>query len=95
MAESHARNVGCRNIDWDLLTHFAAKFKAQYDCDPMKNEKAKLRMLDAIEKMRKMLSANKEASIIIESLMEDEDLSYTLKRDELEELFKPCLNIIR
>lgn len=86
LAEAHARNVGCRNIDWDLLNHFSGKFNDQYGCNPMKNEKAKLRMLDAIEKMRKTLSANSEASINIECLMEDEDLFYTLKRDDLEQL---------
>jgi len=37
----------------------------------MTNEKAKLRMLDAIEKMRKTISANSEAPINIECLMED------------------------
>jgi len=61
----------------------------------MKNQKAKLRMLDAIEKMRKMLSANSEASINIECLMEDEDMFYNVKRSELEELFAPNLEIIK
>lgn len=61
----------------------------------MKNQKAKLRMLDAIEKMRKMLSANTESSINIECLMEDEDLFYNVKRSELEELFAPNLEIIK
>lgn len=95
LAEAHARNVGCRNIDWDLLTHFAAKFKAQYGCDPMKNEKAKLRMLDAIEKLRKTLSANSEANINIECLMEDEDLFYNFKREELEQIIAPMLEVIK
>jgi hypothetical protein len=30
-------------------------------------------MLDAIEKMRKLLSGNKETDLNVESLMEDED----------------------
>jgi len=94
-AEAHARNVGCRNIDFSLLEYFSGKFKAQYGCDPMKNQKAKLRMLDAIEKMRKMLSANSESSINIECLMEDEDMFYNVKRSELEELFAPNLEIIK
>lgn len=53
LAEQHARDIGCRNIDWDLLSHFSKKFNDQYGCNPMKNEKAKLRMLDAIERLRK------------------------------------------
>jgi len=95
LAEAHARNVGCRNIDWDILTHFSKKFESATGCNPMKNEKAKLRMLDAIEKMRKMLSANTDGSINIECLMEDEDMFYSLKRDELESLCQPMLEVIK
>jgi len=95
LAEAHARNVGCRNIDWDLLTHFAGKFKAQFGCDPMKNERAKLRMLDAIEKMRKTLSANSDANINIECLMEDEDLFYNHTRVEMEAIIAPMLEVIK
>lgn len=61
----------------------------------MKNEKAKLRMLDTIEKVRKTLSANSEANLGIESLMEDEDMNYNIKRTELEELITPMLNVIK
>ena len=57
--------------------------------------KAKRKSHDAIEKMRKMLSANSEASINIECLMEDEDMFYNVKRSELEELFAPNLEIIK
>jgi molecular chaperone DnaK (HSP70) len=43
-------------------------------------------MLDGIEKMRKLLTSNKEADLNCESLMEDEDFHRTFKREELEEL---------
>jgi len=92
VAESHARNIGCRNMDWDLLTYFSEKFNAQYGCNPMKNEKAKLRLLEAIGRLRKTLSANSDASISIECLMEDEDLYYNFTREELENLAAPMLS---
>lgn len=95
LAETFSRQVGCRNIDWELLKHFASQFQAKYDCNPMKNEKAKLRMLEAIEKMRKTLSANSDAQINIECLMEDEDLHATCTRSELEGLIQPSLDLIR
>jgi heat shock protein 4 len=72
-----------------LLKTFAAKFKAQHGCDIMKNEKAKLRMLDAIQKMRNTLSANSEAPISIECLMDDEDFSAVYTREEFEALMAP------
>jgi len=50
--------------------------------------KARLRMLDAIEKMRKVLSANNEASINIECLLEDEDMFYNINRVDFEFLIK-------
>lgn len=41
-------------------------------------------MLDAIEKLRKNLTANKEAEIMIECLMDDQDFRKTVTRDEFE-----------
>ena len=43
-------------------------------------------MLDAIEKMRKLLSGNKETDINVDSLMEDEDFQRHVKREEFETL---------
>jgi molecular chaperone DnaK (HSP70) len=39
-------------------------------------------MLDFIEKQRKVLSGNSEASVNVECLMEDEDLNHVLSREE-------------
>ena len=47
------------------------KFNSEYGCDPRSSPKCKLRMLDFIEKARKILSGNTETDILIESLMED------------------------
>lgn len=46
-------------------------------------------MLDTIEKARIILSANQEASINIECLIDDFDLSRSLKRPEFEEIIAP------
>lgn len=48
-------------------------------------------MLDSIEKMRKLLTGNKEADIHCDSLMEDEDFHKHFKRSDLEELIAPFL----
>lgn len=48
-------------------------------------------MLDAIEKMRKLLTANKEAEINCESLMEDQDFRKNFKRTDLETLMEPFM----
>ena len=53
--------MGARQIDYLLFDLFAADFKSKYDCDPRKAVKPRLRLLDAIEKTRKLLTGNKEA----------------------------------
>lgn len=74
---------------------FATEFNKKYGCDPRKSAKPRLRMLDTIEKCRKLLTLNKEADVTCESLMEDEDFRKNFKREELEELIQPFLDRFR
>jgi len=94
---SHAsnRNLGGRNFDAYLLDIIGGDFNKKFGCDPRKAPKARLRMLDQIEKTRKILSANSEGSVNIECLLEDEDLNRNITRDELEELVKPKLDELK
>lgn len=94
---SHAsnRNLGGRNFDFLLLNIIGAEFKNKFGCDPVKAPKARLRMLDVIEKTRKMLSANSESSVNIECLLEDEDLHRNISRDELELLIQPNIEQLK
>ena len=93
---SHSeRNLGARQIDLSLFELFGGEFAAKYGCDPRKSVKPRLRMLDVIEKTRKLLTSNKEADCNCESLMEDEDFHKHFKREELEELIAPFLERFR
>lgn len=83
------RNLGARNFDYLLVDLLGEEFTKKVGSDPRKNVRARLRMLDYIEKQRKVLSANIEATIHLESLLEDEDLHKNLKRSEFEELIAP------
>jgi heat shock protein 4 len=74
-----------------LFEKFGEEFFKKYGCDPRNSVKPRLRMLDSIEKTRKLLTSNKEADINCESLMEDEDFMRTFKREELEELIQPVI----
>ena len=82
----HERNFGARDLDWCVLEFLAKKFNEQHGLSFMKNDKAKLRLLESIEKGRKVLSANSEANIGVEYLVEDEDLNYNLTRVEFEKI---------
>lgn len=94
---SHAsdRNVGGRNFDYLLCDLIGDEFNKKFGCDPRKAPKARLRMLDQIEKTRKMLSANSEAVLGIECLLEDEDLNKVLTRDQLEEIMQPGIDRLK
>ena len=86
------RNLGARNMDILLVEKLGADFFKKFGADPRKNIRCRLRMLDVIEKQRKILSGNKEATIHLESLLEDEDLHYNLQRTDFEELIQPMVD---
>ena len=85
------RNLGARQIDLQLFELLGGEFAKKYGCDPRPNIRCRLRLLDSIEKVRKLLTSNKEADVHCESLMEDEDLHRALTREELETLVAPFI----
>ena len=85
------RNLGARNIDELLVDLLGGEFAKKYGADPRKPPKCRLRMLEAIEKFRKILSANNEATVSVECLLEDEDLHKTMKRADFEALIEPVM----
>ncbi|KAK5062938.1 Heat shock protein hsp88 [Exophiala bonariae] len=89
---SFDRHFGGRNFDKALVDHFAAEFKEKFKLDITTNPKAVTRVAAAAEKLKKILSANAQAPLSIESLMDDKDVRAILKREELEELIKPLLD---
>jgi len=86
VSEIHERNLGTRDLDWRLLEFYADICKKKFGVDITANPKTKLRMFDAIEKQRKILSANSEAVISVDNVAEDEDMSYTLTRENFEDI---------
>lgn len=89
------RHLGSRDMDYHVVEYYADIFKKKYGCNPMKNGKCILRMVDVVSKARKMLTGNKETSISIESWMEDEDLFANLKREEFEKIIEPTTDRLR
>lgn len=85
------RHFGGRDLDYALVQHFATEFKSKYKIDVLSNKKALFRLSAAVEKLKKILSANAAAPLSVESIMEDIDASSTLTRDEFEGLIAPLL----
>jgi heat shock protein 4 len=83
--------VGGRDMDECLMRVFAGRFKKKSGCDPLSSQKPQFKLEDAVTKTKKILSANSEASISVECLMEDEDFQSSITRDEFLEMCKPMM----
>ena len=88
---AYDRHFGGRDFDKALVDHFAAEFKDKYKIDIKSNGKAMVRVGAAAEKLKKILSANQQAPLNIESLMNDVDVHTIMTREELEKLVEPLL----
>ena len=85
------RNLGGRDFDMAILEKVGGEFAEKYGADPRKNARCIIRMMEAIEKCRKMLSSVPDAPLNIDYLLEEEDMNTMVKRDEFEALIDPQL----
>ncbi|KAJ7905050.1 heat shock protein 70 family [Mycena leptocephala] len=91
---AYDRNLGGRDIDYALVKHFSEEFKTKYKIDVMSNPKATFRLAAGCEKLKKVLSANAESPLNVESIMNDVDAASKLSRDNLEGLVSTVLERI-
>ncbi|KAL7213514.1 hypothetical protein ACSBR2_016109 [Camellia fascicularis] len=84
-------NLGGRDFDEVLFRYFAAQFKEQYNIDVYSNTRASVRLRAACEKLKKVLSANPEAPLNIECLMDEKDVKGYIKREDFEKLSSDLL----
>lgn len=81
--------LGGRDFDRLLFDHFADQFKEKFKIDIRSNKKASLRLLNACEAAKLRLSANTEAAVNVECIMEDTDVNGKITRDEFEAMAQP------
>jgi len=91
---AYDRHLGGRDIDFALVQYFAAQFQTKYKIDVLSNPKAVFRLQAACEKLKKVLSANAEAPLNVENIMNDVDASSKLTREEYEGLIAGVLERI-
>lgn len=91
---AYDHNLGGRDIDYALVQHFASEFKTKYRIDVLSNPKATFRLAAGCEKLKKVLSANAEAPLNVESIMNDVDASSKLTREAYEGLIAGVLDRI-
>ncbi|CAH2063339.1 unnamed protein product, partial [Iphiclides podalirius] len=78
---------GGRDIDMALAEYFCQDFLTRYKLDPKKNQRAFLRLLQEVEKLKKQMSANStRLPLNIECFMEERDVSGDMQRSQMEQL---------
>ncbi|KAI8470334.1 MAG: heat shock protein Hsp70E [Monoraphidium minutum] len=95
--KAHAwdRDLGGRDFDDLLFGALADDFKVRYKIDVRTNAKAAFKLRMQCEKLKKTLSANPEAPLNVECLMDDVDCRAHVTRDQLEEWAVPGLERLR
>lgn len=80
-------NLGGRDFDEALFNYFNEEFKKKYKIDANTNPRARFRLVDECEKVKKQMSANPNPiPLSIECLMNDKDVTHNVKRSDFEEM---------
>jgi len=91
LSHSYDTTVGGMHVDDLLYERFAQEFTERFKVDARTNARASLRLRTQCEKLKKTLSANPvglDTPINVECMMDDTDVSGTINRGELEEIFE-------
>ena len=78
------RNLGGRDFDDAVLDVVGGEFAKKYGDDPRKSARCRIRLYEACEKARKLLSSDTESQLNVEYLLNEEDLVRKLSREEFE-----------
>ncbi|KAI8343032.1 heat shock protein 70 family [Chlamydoabsidia padenii] len=79
------KHFGGRDFDNVIVEHLATEFKEKFKIDVYTNQKALIRLRVAAERCKKVLSANPQAPVNIESIMDDRDVQTIVNRTDFEE----------
>lgn len=82
--------VGGQDLDLLLFEHFAEVFKASKKIDIKSNARATIRLMNEVQKLKKLMSANSTpCPLNIECIMDDTDVAGKMARAEFEEMAAP------
>ena len=84
--------LGGRDFDELIANHIADEFRKIYKLEVRSNPRAWLRLLQEAEKLKKLMSSNTSAvPLNIECFMDDKDVTYSMKRKDMETLASSLL----
>jgi heat shock protein 4 len=86
LSQTYDRNFGGQAFDNILFDHFCEEFKQTQKLDIKSNARASLRLRKELTKVKKILSANSQASFAMECIMDDKDVKGKITREEFENM---------
>lgn len=87
LASAADPQCGGRDIDLALAEHFCRDFQARLKLDARNNQRAFLRLLQEVEKIKKQMSANStKLPLNIECFLEERDVTGEMQRGTMEQL---------
>lgn len=63
VGRAYDRNTGTRDMDYALFEHMVSEVQTKYKVNVMENKRARLRLLQACERLKYLLSANQKAPL--------------------------------
>ena len=82
---------GRQALDDLVCRHFAAVFTEKFQIDVLAHPRATLRLRQASERVRRVLSANADGRVALDCLVGDTDVSAPMTRAEFEALAEPLI----
>eukprot|EP00796_Vickermania_ingenoplastis_P001809 gene1809-1097_t len=95
VGQAFDRNCGTRDVDYQLYTEMVKEVKAKYKVDVSENQRASLRVLQACERVKYLLSANQSAPLNVENVMDIDINIPSFERATLEGLCTGVVDRVR
>ena len=91
LSVSSERFCGARDLDFLIAEKISYEFQKQNGIDLFDSPKAKISLMNNINKIRKNLTVNQEGTISIDEIVKGRDLVHNLTKKDMEEIIKPIL----
>ncbi|KAG8346690.1 putative Hsp70 protein [Trypanosoma vivax] len=91
LSRTFDRHLGTRDVDYKLFEYMVEEVKKKYGVDVTVNKRASLRLLQACDRLKYLLSGNQMAQLNVENLMDIDVNIPSFQRSTLEEL---CTDLV-
>ena len=86
------RFCGARDLDYLIAEKLSYEFQKKYGIDLLDSPKAKISLMNAVNKARKNLTVNKDETISIDEIIKGKDLLDNLTRENMEQIIQPIIS---